>query len=128
MVSPYSEEGSRQVAPDGSVAFVAVELPTMPAEELADVQDRLTELREADGSPAFEVGGLTVDQDAGSGPPVELVGILAAVVILLFAFGSVIAMGLPILVGVVGAAGGVAVWASPPAGSTCPASRPRSPQ
>ncbi len=109
VVSPFTEEGSRQVAPDGSVAYIAVGLPSMAAEDLADVQERLTRLRESDDSPAFEVGGITVDQDGESGPPSELVGILAAVVVLLFAFGSVIAMGLPILVGIVGAASGVAV-------------------
>ncbi|MDV3221006.1 MMPL family transporter [Intrasporangium sp.] len=109
VVSPFAPEGSRQVSPDGTIAYVAVELPTLPAEDLADVQESLAEIRASQDTPAFEIGGVMVDQDAESGPPSEMIGILAAMVILLFAFGSVIAMGLPILVGIIGAASGVAV-------------------
>src|SRR5690606_20310528 len=79
-------------------------------EELAGLQEDLVQLRDrfsGDGL-TVEVGGLAVEQEAESGPPSELIGIVAAMVILLFAFGSVIAMGLPILVGVMGAASGVA--------------------
>src|SRR5690606_27736469 len=69
VVSPFAPEGSRQVSPDGTVASVAVALPTLPAEDLAEVQERLTEIRASQDTPAFEVGGVMVDQDAESRPP-----------------------------------------------------------
>ncbi|MBC2932825.1 MMPL family transporter [Nocardioides sp. zg-1228] len=108
VVSPYEPEGARQLSPDRSIGYVAVDLPRMDAAELADVQETLSGIRETSPDLRLEVGGIAVEQEAEGGPPSELIGILAAVVILLFAFGSVIAMGLPILVGVIGAASGIA--------------------
>ena len=45
----------------------------------------------------------------------ELVGLGVALLVLLVAFGSVVAAGLPILVAVVGLAAGAGDWASRPA-------------
>jgi RND superfamily putative drug exporter len=109
VVSPFSPEGSRQLSADGGIGYVAVELPTMSAEELADVQDVVTEVVADHEEAPVEVGGLLVDEGGESGPPSELIGIMAAIVVLLFAFGSVFAMVLPILVGLIGAASGVAL-------------------
>ncbi|WP_181311177.1 MMPL family transporter [Nocardioides campestrisoli] len=109
VVSPYSPEGAQQLSPDGSVGYVSLELPSLPAEDLAEVQERLAEVRDRQDALDVEIGGLAVEQESESGPPSELVGILAAVVVLLFAFGSVFAMALPILVGVMGALSGVAL-------------------
>ena len=55
------------------------------------------------GAPGFEVA-LSGDMFQSRKPPggTELVGILAAMVILLIAFGSVLAMGLPILTALFG--------------------------
>jgi RND superfamily putative drug exporter len=54
-----------------------------------------------------ELGG-RVFQQVGSIGPAELVGIVAAIVILLIAFGSVLAMGLPIMVALFGVGIGAA--------------------
>lgn len=110
VTSPFSQEGSFQMSEDGEIAYVAVDLPEQDPEELADLSEELEQTRErySGDTLTVELGGLVVEQGE-SGPPSEVIGILAAVVILLFAFGSVFAMGLPILVGVVGAASGVAV-------------------
>ncbi|MGH1564658.1 MMPL family transporter [Mumia sp. DW29H23] len=113
VVSPFSPEGAGQLSPDGTTGYVAVGLPPQDAEATADLQDDLTDVRSAydGGDLTVEIGGLAVDAEGESGPPSEMIGVLAAIVILLFAFGSVIAMVLPILVGVVGAASGVALVA-----------------
>ncbi|WP_127479071.1 MMPL family transporter [Nocardioides pantholopis] len=109
VVSPWSAEGADQLTADGRLGFVAVEVPE-EREDLAPLQEDLGELRDRyDGGLTVEVGGLPVESGTESGPPAELIGIVAAMVILLFAFGSVLAMGLPILIGLVGAASGVAV-------------------
>jgi RND superfamily putative drug exporter len=112
VVSPFAPDGSRQLSDDATIGYIAVNLPEMEAERVAEVEDRLGEIRERYSAPnlAIEVGGLAVrGEEPESGPPSELIGILAAVVILLFAFGSVVAMGLPVLIGVIGAASGAAV-------------------
>jgi RND superfamily putative drug exporter len=108
VVSPFSPEGSRQLSADGTIGYVAVELPTMSAQELAEVQDEVTDVVADHEEVPVEVGGLPAD-GAESGPPSELIGIVAAVVVLLLAFGSVFAMVLPILIGVIGAASGIAM-------------------
>ncbi|WP_435769598.1 MMPL family transporter [Nocardioides sp. SYSU DS0651] len=109
VVSPFTPEGAHQLSADGSIGYVSVELPSMPAEELAEVQEQLSDIRSDHEELAFEVGGVVVDEGSESGPPAELIGIVAAVLVLLLAFGSVFAMALPILVGIVGAGSGVAV-------------------
>jgi putative drug exporter of the RND superfamily len=111
VVSPLDAEGLGQVSDDGEIGYVAVNLPEQNAEELAEVRDTLLDLRQEHRSQNLQVelGGLVLEQDEGEGPPSELIGIVAAIVILLVAFGSVFAMGLPILVGIIGAGSGVAL-------------------
>ncbi|MCU0309653.1 MAG: MMPL family transporter [Acidimicrobiales bacterium] len=110
--SPYTSGNERQVAPaaggDGQVAYAAVEI--IDAE--TDVgTDRLAEEITAD---APEVDGLTVEYGgmmfATFEPPAsELLGLAFAIVILILAFGSVLAMGLPIGVALAGVGVGAAL-------------------
>ena len=108
---PFAPEGAHQLSPDRTTGYVSVGLPTQDAEATAELQDDLDEVRDAYATDdlTVEVGGLGAEQEAEGGPPSEMIGVLAAIVILLFAFGSVFAMVLPILVGVIGAASGVAL-------------------
>ena len=109
VTNPFTQEGSYQLAESGEIGYVAVDLPEQDPDELAATSEDLAQVREnfsGDGL-TVELGGLVLEQSE-SGPPTEVIGILAAVVILMLAFGSVFAMALPILVGVVGAASGVA--------------------
>ena len=65
-------------------------------------------------------------QELGGLGPAELIGILAAVVILLIAFGSVLAMGLPIVTALFGIGIGLGARRAPGrTSSPCPTS-PRS--
>jgi RND superfamily putative drug exporter len=107
---PFEDDTHHQVSEDGEIAFIAVDLPEQDPDDFAALAEELDDIRESFSGESLrvELGGLTLEQEAESGPPSELVGVLAAVVILLFAFGSVFAMALPILVGVMGAASGVA--------------------
>ena len=56
----------------------------------------------AGGGLQVELGGAHVPGAAAAPGPAELIGILAAIIILLVAFGSVLAMGLPILIALFG--------------------------
>ena len=93
--------------------------PTRPCSSIRRVGDIPTQtldaIRTLTDATAHQVegtqialGGRMFQQNPGVGPA-ELIGILAAVVILLVAFGSLLAMGLPILVALFGVGIGVAL-------------------
>jgi RND superfamily putative drug exporter len=111
VVSPYSAAGARQMSSDGAVAYATVQfdrrvgdIPTHALDAIRTLTDAAA--RQVDGTQ-IALGGRMFQEDAGPGPA-ELVGILAAIVILLVAFGSLLAMGLPILVALFGIGIGVA--------------------
>jgi RND superfamily putative drug exporter len=95
---------------DRTIAFADVTYETpadeVPASAISAVD---AAARQADGDGlAVELGGeVWSDQASGSEPPVELIGLGLAVVILLVSFGSVVAMGLPLVTAVIGAGIGV---------------------
>ncbi len=111
VVSPYTELGVGQIAFDGplagKVAFAQVNLS-------ADVDDTESNaLGKAIAAEAPQLDGLEVLPggirlaDVPT-PKTELIGVAFAVVVLILAFGSVLAMGLPIAVAVGGVGGGIA--------------------
>ena len=109
--SPYSPEGARQVSTDGTIAYAEIqfdkrasEVPEATAERIIDLVDPGTS---ADGTQ-LEVGGRMFVTVAPGGAS-EAIGLFAAILILLIAFGSVLAMGLPILTAIVGLGAGFAV-------------------
>ena len=90
------------VAPDGRTSMLSVHLDVaaekMPVGDTNKVLD-LVEAASADGLQV-EAGGFAVMNAEGKESGSEGTGLLAAAVILLVAFGSVLAMGLPIAVAV----------------------------
>jgi RND superfamily putative drug exporter len=105
VVSPYAAAGARQVSRDGTVAYATVQfdrraaaVPTRTLDAIRALTDATA--RQVDGL-RIALGGRMFQQRGGIGPA-ELIGILAAIVILLVAFGSLLAMGLPILVALFG--------------------------
>ncbi|MEZ5225225.1 MAG: MMPL family transporter [Acidimicrobiales bacterium] len=98
------------IAPSETVAVVEVQYPLlsdMAPEDLDHLKNAMVELR-TEVDLQVEAGGelfFTYEEPAGSAH--ELIGLGAAVVILLVAFGSLIAMGLPIGIAVFGLALGV---------------------
>ncbi|MEM9521622.1 MAG: MMPL family transporter [Actinomycetota bacterium] len=91
--------GEPQLSADGEVALVRVQYPpsdTITGVALEDLKELREELDEADGLRVEADGELFfVFEEAETGTG-EMIGIVAAIIILLVAFGSVIAMGLPI--------------------------------
>lgn len=98
VVSPYSEAGARQLAATSSTAFATV---TVAAD--ADV-DQITDLAWTMQSSTLdvEVGGTAFTPEPGASGGTEVIGILAALVILVLVFRSVWAAALPIITGLVG--------------------------
>jgi uncharacterized membrane protein YdfJ with MMPL/SSD domain len=96
---PFSGGPARLVSPDGHLAYGVVQFDSSgDALPLAAIQRVITRARGA-AAPGFSVqlGGAPIQKTENpSFGASEAAGILAAVVILLLAFGSVIAMALPI--------------------------------
>jgi RND superfamily putative drug exporter len=96
---PHVLDARRAVSPDGRVAVIRVQYPVIEELSVADLA-RLKALTAGQrlGSPLqIELNGdlFYAFEDSGVGIS-EAIGLIAAIVILLVAFGSVIAMGLPV--------------------------------
>ncbi|MFM7047673.1 MAG: MMPL family transporter, partial [Actinomycetota bacterium] len=96
VVSPFSQEGARQVSPSEEIAFAAVNLsPDIDsAEEAEAVFAEMKAVEPSVEGVQIEYGGEVFA--AFETPTSEVLGLAFAIVILIFAFGSVLAMGLPI--------------------------------
>jgi RND superfamily putative drug exporter len=109
VVSPYTPQGENQIARQGPqaglIAFAAIEAESGSTFEETTAIGR--EIREAmpdlDGLQ-IEVGGAAFAEFEV--PSSEILGIGFAIIILIIAFGSVLAMGLPIGVALAGIASG----------------------
>jgi RND superfamily putative drug exporter len=114
VVSPYGAEGAGQVAREGPLA----DRLAYAQVNLADGVDRTeaSEIGAAIAEHAPVVDGLEVlpggmALGAFEVPETEFIGLAFAVVVLILAFGSVLAMGLPLAVAVAGVGAGVGLTA-----------------
>ncbi len=101
VASPYTAE-PRPVSADGTTAFATIQFDARAGQlRQAGVVDDLLELRDQADSPRVQVelGGRVIQfaEIEGPGGRGEQIGLLVAVIVLLVSFGSVVAMGLPIL-------------------------------
>ncbi|TYP88126.1 MMPL family transporter [Blastococcus xanthinilyticus] len=109
VVSPFAPGGDRQISPGGDIAYLQVDLPHRDPAEVAASGEQLLALADDVGVAGLQVElGLQVEEQEPAGAPAEVIGLIAAAVILLIAFGSVVAMLLPLAIGVLGALCGVA--------------------
>src|ERR1022692_2277823 len=110
--NPYQVPG--QISSDGHIAFATVQFNVAStkipnSEALALMNDA----RVASGhGVTFRLGGDVVDlAETPYGGPTEGIGIGAAAIILLIAFGSLLAMGLPVVTAVLGIGAGLSLIA-----------------
>ena len=101
-----TQEAVSTVSPDGSIAYATVTIAgsVAPTPEGGTI---LTLVHDA-SSPDLLVGaqGAALEGAGQSVPPSDLIGMLVALIILIIAFGSLIAAGLPIVVALFGLVGG----------------------
>ncbi len=101
---------SRSVSPDGRVALVRIRYPVLEELDPGDLENlKALGVRAREGSPLqIELGGdlFFAFEEAETGVG-EMIGLLAAILILLVAFGSLIAMCLPIGMALFGLALGI---------------------
>jgi uncharacterized membrane protein YdfJ with MMPL/SSD domain len=111
-VNPFSQQGQAQISKDKQTAFIPV-LLDVGGDELTD---QIAQSVLDAGNPARKAGmQVAVGGSVGSelSEPAtessEVVGLVAAMIILAFTFGSLVAMGLPIVSAVFGLAGGLSL-------------------
>ncbi|HET6949385.1 MAG TPA: MMPL family transporter [Acidimicrobiales bacterium] len=109
VISPYSPEGERNVDPDGTIAYAEVNLGDRDSDQYIAARDRVVRLVDRTDIPGttIELGGDAFLTEAEFSS--EALGFLAAMIILLVAFGSLLAMGLPLLTAIFGIVTGIAL-------------------
>jgi RND superfamily putative drug exporter len=111
VISPYSEQGDGQIAGQGplagELAYAQVNLAAdIDLTESALIGEAIAEHAPAiDGLEMFPGGAALAPYEP---PGSELIGLAFAIVVLILAFGSVLAMGLPVAVALGGVGAGIA--------------------
>ncbi|MGH3668668.1 MAG: MMPL family transporter, partial [Acidimicrobiia bacterium] len=105
LVSPYSPEGAQQIAAQGpeagKIAYAQIGISRdTTLEEAGEISDQLQELMPDIEGLQIELGGQIFAEFEV--PSSELLGIAFAIIVLILAFGSVLAMGLPIGIALAG--------------------------
>jgi RND superfamily putative drug exporter len=111
-VSPFGSKGAGQLNKAKTIGFISLTLKESQSELSVDEADRLVDV-----SQSLEDAGLDVGAGGYLGQKVskpsthlsEVVGLAAAIVILLFTFGTAVAAGLPILTAVLGLVAGMGI-------------------
>ncbi len=104
VASPYAS-GAHAISKDGTIAFATVTFDEPAAQLPKAAVDRVIATAESVRSPGLQVelGGQAIEQvEQTSIGSATAVGLIAAIVILLIALGSFIAMGLPIISALLG--------------------------
>src|SRR5919198_593670 len=109
---PEHSNGGSQLSKDDTIAYISLTLKDSPSElDEQGAQDIL------DVANPGKVGGMQVSAGAYVGQKLskpsthlsEVVGLAAAVIILLFTFGTVVAMGMPILTAIIALISGLSI-------------------
>ncbi len=112
VTSPFSAAGAHQVAPHDNIAFAQVQFTTDTADIPTGAVKQVVNVAQAGAHAGFavELGGNPISSAVTAAPgPSEGIGITAAILIMLLAFGSVVAMGLPVITALAGLGIGVAL-------------------
>jgi putative drug exporter of the RND superfamily len=111
VVSPY-DAGANAISKTGTIGFATVEFDQRANQLPKAAIDRVINTAEAVRSPALQVelGGQAIKQAEQTSLGFATgVGLIAAVVVLLLSFGSLLAMGLPIVTALFGLGAGLGV-------------------
>jgi putative drug exporter of the RND superfamily len=112
VASPYTSAGAHQISPDHTVAFATVTFDEQARSLPVAAINKVISTAQAahTGSLQVELGGQAIEHakkpSLGSA---TLIGLLAAMIILLITFGSFIAMGLPIITALLGLGVGISL-------------------
>jgi putative drug exporter of the RND superfamily len=112
VISPYAPDGERQIASQGpeagNIAYATVEMPDDIAfEDAGTIRDEILEAAPEIDGLRIEIGGFIFSEFEE--PTAEIIGLAFAIVILILAFGSVLAMGLPVGIALFGIGIGISI-------------------
>ncbi len=111
VTSPYQRPGA--IAADGTIAQINVQYAKRASDLQKSSPIALTSLRNRVSTTDFQVelSGRIAEGQAGGGlgGTETIIGLIAAVIILLIAFGSVVAMGLPIITALIALGTGISL-------------------
>ncbi len=102
VASPYEDGGAAAISKDGEVAYATVQFDTTTEKlETEDIEGVMDAAQGAAGDGLqVEIGGQPIEEvraEQEGGDSTFAIGLLAAVIVLLLTFGSLVAMGLPIV-------------------------------
>ena len=102
VTSPFIEGTQGQINPAGTTGFASLDVSLRSQSELLSLSEEIQDM-----GKEVKIDGLTIEYGGNifagfEMPASELYGLLAAMVILVLAFGSVLAMGLPIGTALIG--------------------------
>ncbi|QNP74686.1 MMPL family transporter [Streptomyces roseirectus] len=110
VTSPFDPQGAAQISRDGETAYASVtftkQRQNLDTDNIQKVVDLGSELRS--DSLRVEFGGSAIGElDKPSTSSSELIGLLAAAIVMLFAFGSFVAMAIPLIAAVLALGGAI---------------------
>ncbi|HET8975009.1 MAG TPA: MMPL family transporter [Solirubrobacterales bacterium] len=111
-ISPYSQQGAADISADGKIAYIAVALTENSGDLTEDESNSVLDSAEPARKAGLEVsagGYLGDDLSNPSTRASEVIGVVAALIILLFAFRTFTAAPLPVTTAVVALLAGLAV-------------------
>jgi RND superfamily putative drug exporter len=115
VISPYAGGSSgKAISSSDTIAFATVVFNEKAGVLPKSAPERVVKVAEAAARPGLEValGGQAIEQTEQAGFGLSTaVGLLAAIVVLLLTFGSIVAMGLPILTALLGLGTGLGLIA-----------------
>ncbi|MDO8211297.1 MMPL family transporter [Conexibacter sp. CPCC 206217] len=113
VISPLEPAGAAQLARDGRIGYLSLALRDGPTELTIDQAQALFDTAEAvareHGLDVAAGGYLGADLSQPGSADSDAIGLLAAIIVLLFTFGTVVAMGLPILTAILGLGTGLSL-------------------
>ncbi|GID30383.1 membrane protein [Paractinoplanes brasiliensis] len=110
VASMYSDQGAAQISADGKTAYAEVQLDKLPNDLPPANVEKIIETAQAARGSGLQVelaGPAISNATAPAQGSTELIGIVAAAIILSLFFGSLIGMLLPLMVAVAGLGGGL---------------------
>jgi RND superfamily putative drug exporter len=109
VVSPYSPQGARQISQNGRIAYAEINFADRPDKDLQSAADKVKAEAARVKVPGLriELGGQVFGEQTL--PASEAIGVVLAIIVLLIAFGSILAAGLPILTALFGIGTGIAL-------------------
>src|ERR1039458_917246 len=110
--SPLAPGGGEQLSADGRIGFVVVRFDAAAADLPAAAVERVIDTARAFARAGLQVavGGAPIENVVQAAPgSAEGIGLAAAILVMLLVFGSVVAMGLPIVTALVGVGMGFGV-------------------